>query len=258
MRITALLENTSACGLPVEHGLSLFVEIENGCRFLFDMGQTDLFSRNALALGIDLNTVDFAVLSHGHYDHGGGLATFLKSNNHATVYMSRHAFEPHFNGTEKYIGLDPSLQASGRIVYVDEEKEIAPGLKLYNRPDAVKVMDFGSCGLNMVQDGKLQPEDFRHEQYLLAEENGKRILFSGCSHRGILNIMHWFQPDVLIGGFHLSKLPLDETLASFADRLNTYPTTYYTCHCTGTEQYRFMQSRMKNLHYISAGDSITL
>ena len=141
---------------------------------------------------------------------------------------------------------------------MDEEKEIAPGLKLYNRPDAVKVMDFGSCGLNMVQDGKLQPEDFRHEQYLLAEENGKRILFSGCSHRGILNIMHWFQPDVFIGGFHLSKLPLDETLASFADRLNTYPTTYYTCHCTGTEQYRFMQSRMKNLHYISAGDSITL
>jgi 7,8-dihydropterin-6-yl-methyl-4-(beta-D-ribofuranosyl)aminobenzene 5'-phosphate synthase len=70
--------------------------------------------------------------------------------------------------------------------------------------------------------------------------------------------MHWFQPDVLIGGFHLSKFPLDETLASFADRLNTYPTTYYTCHCTGTEQYRFMQSRMKNLHYISAGDSITL
>ena len=258
MRITALLENTSACGLPVEHGLSLFVEIENGCRFLFDMGQTDLFSRNALALGIDLNTVDFAVLSHGHYDHGGGLATFLKLNNHAPVYMSRHAFEPHFNGTEKYIGLDPSLQASERIVYVDEEKEIAPGLKLYNRQDAVKVMDSGSCGLNMVQDGKLQPEDFRHEQYLLAEENGKRILFSGCSHRGILNIMHWFQPDVLIGGFHLSKLPLDEALSSFADRLNTYPTTYYTCHCTGTEQYRFMQARMKNLHYLSAGENITL
>jgi 7,8-dihydropterin-6-yl-methyl-4-(beta-D-ribofuranosyl)aminobenzene 5'-phosphate synthase len=172
--------------------------------------------------------------------------------------MSCHAFEPHYNGTEKYIGLEPSLQASGRIVYVDEEKEIAPGLTLYNRPDAVKVMDFGSCGLNVVQDGVMQPEDFRHEQYLLAEENGKRILFSGCSHRGILNIMHWFQPDVLIGGFHLSKFPLDETLASFADRLNTYPTTYYTCHCTGTEQYRFMQSRMKNLHYISAGDSITL
>ena len=122
----------------------------------------------------------------------------------------------------------------------------------------VPFFDLSREGDGVILTRKLQPEDFRHEQYLLAEENGKRILFSGCSHRGILNIMHWFQPDVLIGGFHLSKLPLDETLASFADRLNTYPTTYYTCHCTGTEQYRFMQSRMKNLHYISAGDSITL
>ena len=109
MRITALLENTSACGLPVEHGLSLFVEMENGCRFMFDMGQTGLFARNAETLGIDLNIADFAVLSHGHYDHGGGLATFLRLNDHAPVYMSRHAFEPHFNGTEKYLALGDKI-----------------------------------------------------------------------------------------------------------------------------------------------------
>ena len=257
MKITALLENTSARGLPTEHGLSLFVEMEN-CRFLFDMGQTDLFARNAETLGIDLNTADFAVLSHGHYDHGGGLATFLSLNEHAQVYMSGHAFEPHYNGTAKYIGLDPSLQCSERIEYVAEKKEIASGLTIWNRPDAVSLVDFGSCGLNMVQDGAMQPEDFRHEQYLLAEENGKRILFSGCSHRGILNIMHWFRPDVLIGGFHLSKFPLDETLASYAARLNTYPTTYYTCHCTGTEQFRFMRESMENLHYLSTGESIMI
>ena len=140
MRITALVENTVGrdC-VGCEHGLSLYIETV-GRTVLFDMGQSDLFLRNAQALGLDLAAVDVAVLSHGHYDHGGGLATFLKLNNHAPVYMSRHAFEPHFNGTEKYIGLDSLLQASGRIVYVDEEKEIAPGLKLYNRPDAVKVM----------------------------------------------------------------------------------------------------------------------
>ncbi len=257
MRITALLENTSACSLPTEHGLSLFVETE-ACRFLFDMGQTDLFARNAGVLGIDLNRADFAVLSHGHYDHGGGLATFLALNDHAPVYMSRHAFEPHYNGTEKYIGLDHSLRGSERIVFVDSVKEIAPGFTLYNRPDAMKLDDFGSCGLNMVQDGIMRPEDFRHEQYLLADVNGKRVLFSGCSHRGILNIMHWFQPDVLIGGFHLSKVPLDETLASFTDRLNAYRAVYYTCHCTGVEQYRFMRERMDNLFYISAGESIVI
>lgn len=257
MKITVLTENTSACGLPSEHGLSLFVETAR-CRFLFDMGQTDLFARNAQALGIDLNAAGFAVLSHGHYDHGGGLETFLALNSHATVYMSRFAFEPHYNGTEKYIGLDRRLKASDRIVFVKEEKKLAEGITLRVCHDAPKIMDFGSCGLNMIQDGRMQEEDFRHEIYLLAEENGKRVLFSGCSHRGILNIMHWFHPDVLIGGFHFSKLPLDETLAGYAKELNAWPTAYYTCHCTGTAQYQFMKEHMENLHYLSAGDSISI
>ena len=257
MKITALLENTSARGLPTEHGLSLFVEMEN-CRFLFDMGQTDLFTRNAAALGIDLNAADFAVLSHGHYDHGGGLKTFLTLNDHAPVYISRYAFEPHYNGTEKYIGLDQDLKSSNRLVLVDEDMPIAEGITIYGCHHAPKVVDFGSCGLNMIQDGRMTEDDFRHEQYLLVVENGKRILFSGCSHRGILNIMHWFRPDICIGGFHLSKLPLDETLAGYAKALDAYPTAYYTGHCTGTAQYQFMKERMRNLHYLSVGDSIVI
>ena len=257
MKITALIENTSARGLPTEHGLSLFVETAEH-KFLFDMGQTDLFARNAETLGIDLTTVDFAVLSHGHYDHGGGLNTFLARSDHAPVYMSRFAFEPHYNGTEKYIGLDQDLKSSNRLVLVDEDMPIAEGITVYGCHHAPKVVDFGSCGLNMIQDGRMTEDDFRHEQYLLVVENGKRILFSGCSHRGILNIMHWFRPDICIGGFHLSKLPLDETLAGYAKALDAYPTAYYTGHCTGTAQYQFMKERMRNLHYLSVGDSIVI
>ena len=257
MKITALIENTSALGLPAEHGLSLFAETA-GCRFLFDMGQTDLFARNAKTLGIDLKTADFAVLSHGHYDHGGGLKTFLSVNRRAPVYVSRFAFEPHYNGTEKYIGLDRELKDSPRIVFVGEEREISKGIKVCSCQNKPKYMDFGSCGLNMMQDGLLKEEDFRHEQYLLMEENGKRILFSGCSHRGILNIMRWFHPDILIGGFHFSKLALDGTLDGYAKALNACPTVYYTGHCTGKAQYEFMKERMENLHYLSTGESITI
>ncbi len=257
MNITVLVENTSAHGYPAEHGLSLFVEAKS-VRFLFDMGQTDLFARNAQAAGIDLNTADFAVLSHGHYDHGGGIGKFLELNDHAPVYLSDHAFEPHYNGTEKYIGLDPALEASGRIIRVGREMRIAQGLTLYNDPHAPKVADVGACGLNMMLDGRMQEEDFRHEQYLLAEEDGKRILFSGCSHRGILNIMHWFHPDVLIGGFHLSKHPPDQALTAIAQALNAYPTVYYTCHCTGAAQYEHMKKYMNNLRYIATGDRIAV
>ena len=257
MKITVLSENTSRCGLPAEHGLSLFVETA-GCRFLFDMGQGDLFARNAETLGIDLGAADFAVLSHGHYDHGGGLAVFLALNRRAPVYVSPHAFEPHWHGPDKYIGLDPALRDSPRLVPVGGERSPAPGVTVTACPDLPQVMDFGTGGLETERDGVRVPEDFRHEQYLLAEEGGKRVLFSGCSHRGILNIVSRFRPDVLVGGFHLSKRPLDGDLARVAAALDAFPTAYYTCHCTGEAQYRFLRERMKALRYLGAGDTLVL
>lgn len=254
MRITVLVENTSARGLPAEHGLSLFVQTR-GRSFLFDMGHTDRFAQNAEALGIDLNAADFAVLSHGHYDHGGGMRAFFARNDHAPVYASRHAFEPHFNASDEDIGLDPSLSDCGRIRLVDGETRIAEGLSLFGCPDAP---DFDAGGMKALRDGALRPEDFRHEQYLLAEEDGRRILFSGCSHRGILNIMRRFRPDVLVGGFHLFRAPLDGALARIAEELDAYPTDYYTCHCTGTEQYRLMRESMSRLRYIATGETFVV
>ena len=257
MRITSLAENTTECGLPVEHGLSLFIETEHHT-ILFDMGQSTLFAENAQRLGVDLRQVDLAVLSHGHYDHGGGLSRFLSLNETAPVYLSRYAFEPHYNGTEKYIGLEKALCTSERLRFTEGVTTIDDGVTLYDCNDREQRWNFGSGGLNMEQDGRLVPEDFRHEQYLLLEENGRRILISGCSHKGILNIMEWFSPDVLVGGFHFSKLPQDETLQSYAEELNRYPTEYYTCHCTGVEQYRFMKQFVKRLHYLSTGKTILL
>ena len=254
MKITALTENTAACGLPVEHGLSLFIE-QDGRALLFDMGQTDLFAQNAARLGVDLAAVDIAVLSHGHYDHGGGLRRFLELNQKAPVYLSRHAFEPHFNG-ERYIGLDVSLRDSDRLIFTDGVTKIADGITLYSCSDREKVLDLGSFGLNMKQDGKLVPDDFRHEHYLLLEENGKRVLISGCSHRGIINIMEWFKPDVLIGGFHFNKLPLDGALRSYAETLASYDTDYYTCHCTGVEQFEYMKRFMPRLNYLLTGGRV--
>ena len=105
----------------------------------------------------------------------------------------------------------------------------------------------GVCGLC--------PDDFRHEQYLLIEEQGKRILISGCSHKGILNIARWFRPDVLIGGFHFMKMdPEDPRLEQAALALLELPTVYYTGHCTGQEQFAKLKQWMGDrLHYISAG-----
>lgn len=258
MRITSLLENTTLNDqLQTEHGLSLYIETDD-LNILFDMGQTGLFAENAKELGIDLENVDLAVLSHGHYDHGGGLSTFTKINHKAPIYISRYAFEPHFHGTEKYIGLDTSLARNNRFILTDDYTPIDAHLTLSSCNTYTRNHDLGSFGLTMVQDNAFLPDDFRHEQYLLIEEKGEKVLISGCSHKGIMDIAEWFLPDVLVGGFHFSKLPLDETLAGYAGYLNQFDTDFYTCHCTGTKQFEFMKKSMDRLFYLSCGESIVI
>ena len=129
---------------------------------------------------------------------------------------------------------------------------------MYHCNDREKSYDLGSFGLNKKIGDLFSADDFLHEQYLCIEENGKKVLISGCSHKGILNIVEWFQPDVLIGGFHFSRLPLDETLEVYAKILNEFDTTYYTCHCTGEKQYEFMKKTMKKLSYVAVGNVLNI
>lgn len=258
MKITALLENTSSqSDMQTEHGLSLYIEA-GGHRMLFDMGQTDLFLKNAEKLGIDLSLVTVAVLSHGHYDHGGGLSEFFKINSTAPVYVSRHAFGDYFNASGKYIGLDHGLAGSERLRFTDGITRICDGLTLY--PSSVIAPDsFAACtGLTEKIGGETVPDSFLHEQYLMIETDRRRVLISGCSHKGIAAITGYFRPDVLVGGFHFSKLPLDDTLDAASRKLDAFPTQYYTCHCTGTAQYEFMRKRMMNLRYLACGDTLII
>lgn len=258
MRITSILENTTLReDMMVEHGLSLYIESE-GQRILFDMGQSDLFFENAKTLGIDLSKVDLAVLSHGHHDHGGGLRKFLEINDHAPVYIQKDAFRPYYNGTERYIGIDPTLQDSPRLVFASDELCINDSLSLFSCNGWERKYPPIASGLNEKIGDRFVADEFRHEQYLLIKEKGKRVLISGCSHKGILDIAEWFLPDVLVGGFHYSKLALDERLAEAARTLAKCPTSFYTCHCTGKEQFEWMRRYMPSLAYLSCGESIVL
>ena len=260
MKLWTLIENT-ACSpeLQAEHGLSLYLET-NGLRILFDMGQTGAFADNAEQLGVDLSRVDVAVLSHGHYDHGGGLSRFLACNGHGPVYLSGHAFEGHYNAADADIGLDKALRSSDRLRFCGEVCQIAPGVTLYACNQRALTVPMDHAGLQMDLGGGLCPDDFRHEQYLLVEEGAKRILVNGCSHKGILNIARWFRPDILIGGFHFMKLdPADARLDAAAQALLELPTTYYTGHCTGEAQFRRLKALMGDrLHYLATGTVVEL
>lgn len=263
MKITVLCENTTCSrSIGAEHGLSLYIRTERH-KLLFDMGQSDLFLKNAQALGIDLAEVDIAVVSHGHYDHGGGLGAFLDINKKAPVYISKHAFGEHYNGEGKYIGLDPLLLDSTRLIPVDDYLRIDGELELFSCNERERKYGTDPFGLGIKKDGNIIPDEFLHEQYLCISENGKRTVISGCSHKGIFNIMGWFLPDVLVGGFHFMKLdPMSDgegNLTKAAELLMRYPAEYYTGHCTGETQFTFLKGFMGDkLHYISSGNTVTV
>ncbi|MBE6361204.1 MAG: MBL fold metallo-hydrolase [Treponema bryantii] len=287
MKITVLTENTisknaeiSKLPLQEEHGLSLFIQTQNK-NILFDMGQTNLFAKNASLLGINLQTVDFAILSHGHYDHGGlssplpatlkneyfGIEAFAHTNQKAPIFINSNAFSQNYNASKKYIGLNQELLQSKiaeRFVFVQDEKEITQNIKLFSCNSYKKLVATNAFGLMQLQNGTFVPDNFNHEHYLLIQENDKKILISGCSHKGILNIVEWFKPDFLIGGFHFKSLDVENPcqkleLESYAKKLASYNTKYFTCHCTGTQQFEILKSIMKEkVEYISTGDVINI
>lgn len=263
MIIRVLIENTARDPeLIAEHGLSLYIEAA-GKRILFDAGRGEAFSENAKKLGVGLASVDLCVLSHGHYDHSGGLLRFLETNDHAPVYVNERAFEPHHSADGRDIGVDPLLADSSRIVRTGDHFEICEGLTLVTCNDRISGVPASARGMTVMKDGAFVQDDFAHEQYLIITEGDKRVVISGCSHKGILNIVRWLSPDVLIGGFHFMKLnPEGEDAALLDDAalaLLAAPCVYYTGHCTGEAPYTYLKERMgERLHAIYSGKDIEL
>ncbi len=274
MRICVLTEDRALSpAFGREHGLSLHVEAA-GRRLLFDMGKTELFLRNAEQLGVDVSRVELAVLSHGHYDHGGGLAAFLAVNPTAPVFVHEAALERHYarrpDGHVDDIGVPPLRDGTERLRPSAGERRIADGLLLFSSVDGQRLLS-GSNDVLLIREGTgYRPDPFRHEQSLLIEEDGKRVLLAGCAHRGILNILERAEAlaggklDAVIGGFHLSN-PRDggcepETLlVALADELASRRTVYYTCHCTGEKAFDRLKARLgAQLRELRAGSMLTL
>lgn len=272
MQVSVLVEDTSIdAHFPCEHGLSLHLQSQqtNPQRILFDTGKTNLFLLNAQTLGIDLSKVQCAILSHGHYDHSGGMAQFLQINSQAPVFIHTHAADEHLalrlHGQMDNIGIDPSLATNPRLRWVEGDIQIGEGLFLFSSISGTQSLADSNRVLLCKQEGKLIPDPFLHEQSLLITEAGKRILIAGCAHRGIVNIIQRALElagaplDVVIGGFHLSNPTAGSSestknLYDIAQTLLRWPTIYYTGHCTGSTAYTQLKSWMHDrLHAIHSG-----
>lgn len=257
MKVHVLVDNASIPGGPEgEHGLSLFIE-SGGNKILFDTGQGERFARNAEEMDIDLTQAHAAVISHGHYDHGGGIGHFLNINGNAPVYVRKDAFRSHLafrHGEYTDIGINPEYRDNPRIILTEDTVEIVDGFTLFGDVGTEHPLPSGNENLRMGTAENNSPDDFVHEQNLIIEENGKAVLITGCSHRGIANIVAKAEeilgrfPDAVIGGFHLritSEGSEDESdIYEISKNLLQTDARFYTGHCTNESAYEKMKETL--------------
>ena len=279
MRIINLAENTEgAAGCGFEHGLCFYIETEHH-KLLMDTGQSDLFIKNAEKLGVDLTKVDTVVLSHGHYDHGGGILPFASINPDAKIYVQASAFGEYYSidskGQPHYIGLAEGIRELPQVVVVGSKPDSAEKEDAQSEADTEGSFEDGiyriddelslftgignehpipSANQRLMKktEEDMVQDDFVHEQCLVIKEGSKSVLLSGCAHHGILNILDRYRelyggdPDVVISGFHMMKRHgySDADITMIIDtalELRKLHTVFYTGHCTGVEPYNAMK-----------------
>ena len=265
--ITTLVENSvaqSGQALIAEHGLSFFIQAGDR-RILFDTGQNLAISHNARELGIDLAKIDTVVLSHGHYDHSGGLQSILDANRHFTLFGHPAVFGPKVkktNGAFKYIGipLEKDLIAAGGVTLklVKKSVNIAPGVITTGEIALENDFENVEAGFFLKNNSEVIHDTLADDQALVLDTAKGLVVLLGCSHRGVINTLthiSQLKPGAklyaILGGLHLGKAS-DGKLVKIIDHLRVFdPQMIGVGHCTGPKAFLALANEFKDRVFLN-------
>ncbi|MFA5424093.1 MAG: MBL fold metallo-hydrolase [Phycisphaerae bacterium] len=259
VRITVLIDNfSSRSDVLTEHGLALWIEY-NGKNILFDTGQSNAIIKNAQKLGIDLSKTNVIVLSHGHYDHTGGLSGVLDFARNAQVYLHSDALEAKYgckDGMSRYIGMCreskqrlSEMLKSGRVTYTNNATAICDGAVITGQVS--RKNEYEDTGGEFYNDESccVITDTLMDDQSLFFESPKGLVVVCGCAHSGIVNTLNYISTltkqnkiYAVIGGMHLVNAGaerIEKTISTFEkyDIQKIAP-----MHCTGDEAVRKMKA----------------
>ncbi len=247
VRITTLDENTArGRGLLAEHGLSFWIELGDK-KIIFDTGQGHVLSPNARKLGIQLDQADAIVLSHGHYDHTGGLGDALPTDRKIAVYAHPAAFQPKYarnpDGTARDVGMHSTIQQKVRekaeLVLVEEPTTLCDELRLTG--PVPRTNDFEDTGGAFFKNRDCtEPDDLLDDQAAFVETQAGTVVILGCAHAGVINTLRHVQTltdnhpiHTVVGGMHLLKASPERMNKTLAELRRLDVQDLRPCHCTG-------------------------
>jgi len=254
--ITCLCDNAVKLSSPLrgEHGIAFFIE-QGKKSILFDTGQSfEVLSHNAEALGIDLGTVTDIILSHGHYDHTGGLLDAAMESR-ARILCHPDAFEKKYkrvSGEDIYIGMpwsEEELSLVSDITCSTQPTTVTPTLmatgEVPRQEPLERVPDLflKESGQGLVHD------TIRDDQSLIIDNGEEATVLLGCNHAGMLNTLAYCQSlckspiSLVAGGTHLVAASPERIEATAAYAL-THGIVVHGYHCTGDAASFAMRKEM--------------
>jgi len=255
-RLSVVMDNFALRGdLRAEHGFSLLVESRDE-RLLVDTGKSDLTVANLKSLEVEPYSIGKVVITHGHYDHAGGLMPLLRAGAAPEVYISPRAFDRKFAyGKVRWrsIGLDWSPgdveAARGHIVDADAPLEVARGVWLTGPIPEVQPFPAGKKKLFVeTESGKRIPDPFEDERAVVLDAPDGLVLISGCGHRGILNallaareLLTTRPVAAVLGGTHMASAEADEVRALASALRDQDVPLVGPAHCTGLDAWAVLK-----------------